>query len=67
MNFRVKNKTTGEIPDYQELALKYHPCLVHCDIEGFAIQEDGTVILCDECGNFDYVNLEAENLKVVIE
>jgi hypothetical protein len=67
MTFRVVDKETGEEPDYQELALKFHTDLCYCDIEGFAIQEDGTIILCDECGAFDYVNLDAENLKVVFE
>ena len=28
--------------------------LCYCDMEGFAIQEDGTLILTDECGKFAY-------------
>ncbi|GHU10976.1 hypothetical protein FACS1894151_10580 [Spirochaetia bacterium] len=67
MTFRVVDKTTGEEPDCQELALKFHKDLIYCDIESFAILEDGALILCDECGSFDYVDLDAENLKVVFE
>ena len=28
--------------------------LCHCDIEGFAITEDGLLMLIDECGNCAY-------------
>ena len=27
---------------------------MYCDMEGFAILEDGSLILCDECGRFEY-------------
>ena len=28
--------------------------LIYCDIEGFAVQSDGSLILLDECGNHVY-------------
>jgi hypothetical protein len=28
--------------------------LCYCDIEGFAILEDGNIILLDECGNYEF-------------
>ena len=28
--------------------------LIPCDIEGFCINEDGNLILMDECGNYAY-------------
>ena len=28
--------------------------LMYCDMEGFAIKEDGALILIDECGNYEY-------------
>ncbi len=57
--FRVVWTSTGEqltYKDLEEIALKEHWAkgLVYCDIEGFYIGEDGTLILADECGNFRY-------------
>jgi hypothetical protein len=28
--------------------------LIYCDLEAWALQDDGTLILTDECGNFAY-------------
>jgi len=28
--------------------------LMYCDMESFAIAEDGSLLLCDECGKFTY-------------
>ena len=67
MTFKVVDKTTGEAPDYTELALKIGDRLMYSDIEGFALLETGTLILCDRCGNWDYVDIEKENLRVVFE
>ena len=33
---------------------KWAKHLVYCDMEGFAVEEDGTLILLDECGNVAY-------------
>ena len=46
--------------DYQEdlweIALKedWANGLMYCDMEGFAIEEDGTLLLLDECGKHAY-------------
>ena len=54
--FRVINKRTGKEPDLCQLArrCKWAKHLVYCDMEGFAVEEDGTLILLDECGNVAY-------------
>ena len=56
LKFRVIDKQTGKEPDLQEIALKeeWAKRLMYCDMEGFALQYDGALILCDECGAFAY-------------
>lgn len=56
MKFRVIDKKTGKEADPYEIALheEWAQGLVYCDMEGFAILEDGSLILLDECGNFRY-------------
>lgn len=56
MRFSVIDKNTGEYPDLWEIALKeeWAKDLCYCDMEGFAIEEDGTLILLDECGRHEY-------------
>lgn len=56
MTFRVIDKITGEEPDTWEIAAteNWAKSLMYCDIEGFAVEEDGTLILMDECGKFEY-------------
>ena len=54
--FHVVNKRTGKRPNLWLTArrCKWAQHLCYCDMEGFAIQEDGTLILTDECGNAAY-------------
>ena len=54
--FDVIDTKTGEYPDLWEIALKedWANGLMYCDMEGFAIEEDGTLILLDECGKHAY-------------
>lgn len=54
--FTVIDVKTGEYPDLWEIALneEWAKSLMYCDMEGFAIQEDGTLILLDECGGHKY-------------
>ena len=54
--FKVIDKKTGKEADVEEIALHedWAKGLVYCDIEGFAITEDGELILADECGKFAY-------------
>ena len=52
--FTVIDTKTGKYPDVEKIALKedWAKGLIYCDIEGFAILEDGDLILADECGNY---------------
>ena len=54
--FTVVDKLTGEYPDLWEIALKedWAKHLCYCDMEGFALEEDGTLLLLDECGKQAY-------------
>lgn len=56
MPFSVVDKKTGVYPDLRGIALheEWAKGLCYCDMEGFAILEDGTLILLDECGNVAY-------------
>jgi len=56
MRFRVIDCTTGEEANTEKIALSedWAKRLVYCDIEGFAILEDGCLVLLDECGNCTY-------------
>lgn len=54
--FTVIDINTGEYPDLEAIALHedWAKGLVYCDMEGFAIMEDGSLILMDECDNLRY-------------
>lgn len=67
MKFKVFDNKTGKEADPCEIALheEWAKCLVYCDMEGFAITEDGNLVLMDECGNFVYC--DTERFKVVFE
>lgn len=56
MNFTVIDTKTGEYPDLSGIALheEWAQDLMYCDMDGFAILEEGTLILMDECGRFTY-------------
>lgn len=62
--FTVIDTKTGRYPDVENIALKedWAKDLIYCDIEGFAIQEDGSLILTDECGN--YANCPLGRFKI---
>lgn len=53
LGFDVIDTKTGEYPDLEKIALteEWAQGLVHCDMDGFAVLEDGSLILLDECGN----------------
>lgn len=67
MTFTVIDKKTGEYPDLWKIALEedWAKSLMYCDMEGFAIEEDGTLILLDECGNHEYC--PADRFEVVYD
>lgn len=51
--FHVIDKKTGKEADTYDIALheEWAKGLCYCDMEGFALMEDGTLYLMDECGN----------------
>ena len=67
MNFTVIDNKTGEYPDLWEIATEeeWAKGLMYCDMEGFALLEDGTLILLDECGRFEYC--PSDRFTVVFE
>ena len=58
---------TGAYPDVEKIALneEWAKGLIYCDIDCFAMQEDGNLILIDDCGNFAYP--PEKRFKVVLE
>lgn len=54
--FHVLDKRTRKEADPYAIALKedWAEDLCYCDMEGFAIEEDGTLLLLDECGRHEY-------------
>lgn len=56
LTLEVIDPKTGEYPDLYEIALheEWAKGLMYCDMEGFALEEDGTLLLLDECGKFEY-------------
>ena len=63
--FSVIDTKTGKEADTYTIALKedWAKGLCYCDIEGWAIGEDGALMLVDECGRFAYA--DRERFKVV--
>ena len=63
--FTVIDTKTGEEADTYEIALHedWAKHLCYCDMEGWAIEDDGTLLLVDECGRFAYA--DRERFKVV--
>ena len=53
---RVIDTKTGKEADPEAIAVNedWADGLVYCDMEGFAIEEDGSLVLMDECGKFAY-------------
>lgn len=64
--FHVIDKTTGKEADPYEIALNedWAKSLCYCDMVGFAILEDGTLILADECGRFEFIQ-ENDRFEIV--
>ncbi len=56
MEFKVFDNLTKEEADTEEIARNedWAKDLMWMDMEGFAIEEDGTLLLLDECGKFEY-------------
>lgn len=56
MTLTVIDKRTGRYPDVEKIALEenWAKNLIYCDIDCFAICEDGSLLLMDDCGNVAY-------------
>lgn len=56
MTLTVVDKKTGRYPDVEKIALEedWAKNLIYCDIDCFAICEDGSLLLMDDCGNVAY-------------
>ena len=56
LSFGVVDPKTGEYPNLEKIALRedWAKGLMYCDMDGFAIMEDGELLLLDDCGNFAY-------------
>lgn len=54
--FQIIDCLTGLKPDLEEIALRepWAKGLIYCDMEGFAICDDGSLVLLDECGRHAY-------------
>ena len=68
MKFHVIDKVTGKEPDIEKIVKEegLWEDLMSFDIEDFFISSDGkTLILADECGNWDYV--DTDRFQVVWE
>jgi hypothetical protein len=52
----VVDAETGAEPDLEAIALHelWAKGLIYCDMEGWAIEEDGALLLLDECGQHRY-------------
>ena len=56
MEFTVIDKITGKEADVERIALteEWAKGIIYCDMEGFAITDEGCLVLLDECGHFEY-------------
>ena len=63
--FTVIDTKTGKEADEYNIALHedWAKHLCYCDMDGWAIMDDGTLLLVDECGRFAYA--DRERFKVV--
>ena len=64
-SFRVIDTKTGKEADTYDIALheEWAKHLIYCDIDGWAIGDDGSLMLLDDCGSFAYA--DRERFKVV--
>jgi hypothetical protein len=63
--FTVIDTKTGKEADTYNIALHedWAKHLCYCDMEGWAIEDDGTLLLVDECGRFEYADRERFKVK----
>ena len=65
LEFKVIDNNTGKEADIGKIALKedWAKGLMYCDMQGFAILDDGNLILLDECGKFEYCPSERFSIQ----
>lgn len=63
--FIVIDNKTGKEADTYNIALHedWAKHLCYCDMEGWAIEDNGTLLLVDECGKFAYADRERFKVK----
>jgi hypothetical protein len=63
--FIVIDSKTGKEADTYNIALHedWAKHLCYCDIDGWAIQDDGTLLLIDDCGQVAYADRERFKVK----
>lgn len=56
LSFKVIDRRTMGEADIGKIALTegWAQDLTYCDMQGFAIEEDGSLVLLDECGKYAY-------------
>ena len=67
MTFTVVDKTTGETPDVHKLVFteEWAMSLAHYDVQGFLLDEDGHLYLCDDCGYFVQCPLDRFEVRFI--
>ena len=65
LEFKVIDNNTGKEADIGKIALKedWAKDLMYCDMQGFAILDDGNLVLLDECGKFEYCPSERFSIQ----
>lgn len=56
MKFSIIDKKTGAYPDVVKIAITegWASNLIYCDIDCFALTEEGSLLLLDDCNNAAY-------------
>lgn len=69
LSLTVIDRKTGIEADPCKIALEegWAQDLVYCDIEGFGILEDGSLIIADECGNYVFCDPARFDVTLTIE
>lgn len=54
MTFTVLDKQTSKLADPEKIALNegWAKGLTYCDMDGFALDQGGMLLLLDECGSY---------------
>jgi len=65
MTFTVIDKETGrEVSERVITEIAKNGGLMEFDIDQFAVTEDGSLILLDDCGNFTYCVQDAFQIRI---